>query len=92
MPTAENLYKTKKKVLDKEDEDWYNNLNETTKEIAMNTATMFIIMLFLGFIPSLTVFRTCFVQSIKVTGEVFLFAFLQTAIVVIVAWFCGYIQ
>jgi hypothetical protein len=58
----------------------------------MNTATMFIIMLFLGFIPSLTVFRTCFVQSIKVTGEVFLFAFLQTAIVVIVSWFCGYIQ
>lgn len=58
----------------------------------MNTATFFIIMLFLGFIPSLTVFRTCFVRNLKVTGEVFLFAFLQTAIVVIVSWFCGYIQ
>jgi hypothetical protein len=58
----------------------------------MNTATFFIILLFISFIISLTVFRTCFVQSIKATGEVFLFAFLQTAIVVIVSWFCGYIQ
>lgn len=58
----------------------------------MNTATFFIVLLFLGFIISLTMFRTCFVRNLKVTGEVFLFAFLQTAIVVIVSWFCGYIQ
>lgn len=58
----------------------------------MNTATSFIIMLFVCFILSLTIFRTCFVRSIRVTGEVFLFAFLQTAVVVCVSWLCGYIH
>ena len=55
----------------------------------MNTATFFIVLLFISFIVSLTVFRTCFVQSIKVTGEVFLFALLQTVFVILVGVLCG---
>ena len=56
----------------------------------MNTATSFIVLLFFGFILSLTVFRGYYTRDLKISRDVLLFAFLQMAMATCVGLICGY--
>lgn len=55
----------------------------------MSIAMLFMILIFVGFMFLLSLFRTCFESRFVINGEIIFFAFLQTVFVILVGVLCG---
>ena len=55
----------------------------------MNIAMLFMVLIFVGFMGFLSLFRTCFEPRFVINGEIILFALLQMVFVVLVCVICG---
>lgn len=77
------------KFLDNIQDFCYSNFINEREFDVMNIALLFIILVFVGFMFILALFRTCFEPRFVINGEIILFAFIQTTFVVIVGCLCG---
>lgn len=55
----------------------------------MSIAMLFMVLIFVGFMFLLSLFRTCFEPRFVINGEIILFALIQMVFIVLVGVLCG---